>query len=74
MSRASPSGTAPAPLLGMTTTFLAFVLGALVTSIWFLRARAAALPVAPSARLDAWLPDAPFRDTIVVSLRPRPRA
>ena len=66
MSRASPSGTAPAPLLGMTTTFLAFVLGALVTSIWFLRARAAALPVAPSARLDAWLPDAPFRDTIVV--------
>src|SRR6187402_2542492 len=25
-----------------------------------------ALQVAPSARLDAWLPDAPFRDTIVV--------
>jgi hypothetical protein len=49
----------------MTTAFLAIVLGALVMAIWFLRARAA-VPVAPSARLDAWLPDAPFRDTIVV--------
>ena len=49
----------------MTIAFLALTLAALVMSIRLLRARAA-LPVAPSARLDAWLPDAPFRDTIVV--------
>ena len=49
----------------MTTALLAIVLSGLALAIWFLRARAA-LPVAPSARLDAWLPDAPFRDTIVV--------
>jgi hypothetical protein len=24
------------------------------------------VPLAPSARLDAWLPDAPFRDAIIV--------
>jgi hypothetical protein len=42
----------------------AMALGSLAMSIWFLRARAT-LSIAPSARLDAWLPDTPFRDTIV---------
>ena len=58
---------------GLTIAYGVMALGSLAMSIWFLRARAAAA-IAPSARLDAWLPDAPFRDTIVVeSPAPAPR-
>ena len=58
---------------GLTIAYGAMALGSLGMSLWFLRPRAP-VRVAPSARLDAWLPDAPFRDTIVVqSPAPPPR-
>jgi len=58
---------------GLTIAYGVMALGSLAMSIWFLRARPGAA-IAPSARLDAWLPDAPFRDTIVVeSPAPAPR-
>ena len=44
---------------GLTIAYAVMALGSLVMSIRFLRSRARS-PIAPSARLDAWLPDAPF--------------
>jgi hypothetical protein len=58
---------------GLTIAYGAMAVGSLVMSVWLLRPRTAR-PIARSARLDAWLPDAPFRDTIVVeSPAPAPR-
>lgn len=60
-------------LSALAIAYGAMAAGSLGMSSWFVRRRAA-LPIAPSARLDAWLPDAPFRDTIVVeSPAPVPR-
>jgi hypothetical protein len=52
-------------LLPSLCAYAVVALGSVGMAVWLLRARAS-LPIASSARLDAWLPDAPFRDTIVV--------